>query len=722
MSGETPQDVPSIPELPSQGAATGTPTASVSNILERLEAFTAHTAERMSRLEGMQESMLEHFSAITDRLTSTPDARRQAGDREATLLAGLPSMPLHGGGQGAHEARQENRQDDARRGSQDGVRRDLQGEMSSAASPRRHDALPTSDVARGVAQETEVAEALPFVGAEEAAGSSGSHALPSNDVDGAARSELRRTHERGLRLLTRVPEDPNYERDNPALRARMDPQLEGQRLSRARVAEVMGYGPSSAPSDAAPSSRPVATVALRAPEEGKSLSLSDKEITKFTGIVEIVADQTTGVFTISGNPIDWLSIAIDRLRERRIAPSHWVAAVMPQLSDAVRQRFHAAFNSEEDALSATTLPFAYSNIIETAELVSWEDFWPWLLAEYLRPAHQDAARQMWQGMGSRQSTLARLEHDTNTFNTLLIRADLMEAIMQDDIARIRSPRLIDSYERREAYRRMLPPPVLEYVVQTEAARAQTGINTSTLGTSLLGHSRRQQASSELCLRELQEVALVGAQVRLRELTRQEQLRLAHASLHRLHAAPSQPTGWPGDPRLHALEATVHGMALTADLNADDAPFDPVRLFNAVATHMVDAPPPHVVQERRTAGQCLACGESTTHTRFTDCPHVRDQPHLVEALRDFLRRERAERQSAHPRREARVRRGRPSPPPSSSPPLTAQLHTAIAALQAIASTLNSPVGGERPIAGEEDTDEEDASQGGTSPRSKDTGRS
>ena len=394
--------------------------------------------------------MLEHFSAITDRLTSTPDARRQAGDREATLLAGLPSMPLHGGGQGAHEARQENRQDDARRGSQDGVRRDLQGEMSSAASPRRHDALPTSDVARGVAQQTEVAEALPFVGAEEAAGSSGSHALPSHDVDGAARSELRRTHERGLRLLTRVPEDPDYERDNPALRARMDPGLEGQRLSRARVAEVMGYGPSSAPSDAAPSSRPVATVALRAPEEGKSLSLSDKEITKFPGIVEIVADQTTGVFTISGNPIDWLSIAIDRLRERRIAPSHWVAAVMPQLSDAVRQRFHAAFNSEEDALSATTLPFAYSNIIETAELVSWEDFWPWLLAEYLRPAHQDAARQMWQGMGSRQSTLARLEHDTNTFNTLLIRADLMEAIMQDDIARIRSPRLIDSYERREA--------------------------------------------------------------------------------------------------------------------------------------------------------------------------------------------------------------------------------------------------------------------------------
>merc|ERR1711939_980486 len=138
--------------------------------------------------------MLDHFSAITDRLASTPEARRQAGDREATLLAGLPSLPLHGGGQRAQEARQENLQDDARRGSQDGVRRDLQGEMSSAASPRRHDALPTSDVARGVAEGPEVAEALPFVGAEETAGSSGGYALPSNNVDGAARSERRRTH------------------------------------------------------------------------------------------------------------------------------------------------------------------------------------------------------------------------------------------------------------------------------------------------------------------------------------------------------------------------------------------------------------------------------------------------------------------------------------------------------------------------------------------------
>jgi hypothetical protein len=53
-----------------------------------------------------------------------------------------------------------------------------------------------------------------------------------------------------------------------------------------------------------------------------------------------------------------------------------------------------------------------------------------------------------------------------------------------------------------------------------------------------------------------------------------------------------------------LEATVHGMTLAVELQADHrAPAD-LALFNVVATHMPDAPPPHVIQDRSETRQCL----------------------------------------------------------------------------------------------------------------------
>jgi hypothetical protein len=36
------------------------------------------------------------------------------------------------------------------------------------------------------------------------------------------------------------------------------------------------------------------------------------------------------------------------------------------------------------------------------EAVSFEDFWPWMLSQYLRPAHLNAARSMWQALHSRK--------------------------------------------------------------------------------------------------------------------------------------------------------------------------------------------------------------------------------------------------------------------------------------------------------------------------------
>ena len=241
----------------------------------------------------------------------------------------------------------------------------------------------------------------------------------------------------------------------------------------------MGYGPESIEPSEGGLSRRFPT-GMRPPNEGTALSISDKELELFTGIIEIQQDKAGGGCVISGNPIDWLSLAAERLRERRISPAKWVAAVMPRLADSVR------------------------------------------------------------------------------------------------------------------------------------------------GSSL-----------------------------------------------------------PADARLTSLEATVQGMAFVSFLGADDSPHDSLSLFNVVATHMPDTPPAHVSQERRAAGQCLECGESTSHWRFTECPRVRANPQLMETMREWLRRERASRPPQRRREQAT-----PAPPRDASRPARpsssvdrAHLNTAIAALQA-----------------------------------------
>ena len=150
-------------------------------------------------------------------------------------------------------------------------------------------------------------------------------------------------------------------------------------------------------------------------------------------------------------------------------------------------------------------------------------------------------------------------------------------------------------------------------------------------------------------------------------------------------------GGASDARLMAMEATIQGLDLDVELrNGHDTP-DEVSLFNIVASHMADAPPPEIIQARRDAKQCLACGESSTHWRFQDCPRLRSQTHLVEVLRQWLRRN----QTAKPRRSAG---SRPSPreafvvshsqPSDSSVPLSAHLHTAIVSLQAMEAAMAS----------------------------------
>jgi hypothetical protein len=369
--------------------------------------------------------------------------------------------------------------------------------------------------------------------------------------------------------------------------------------------------------------------------------LTDKDVEVFTGVLIVRTAATGGGMILEGDPTEWLTRAYSRLRERRISPDRWVLALSPRLSPAVRHQFRWHFGPlllrHDQVLAETMFPFtappAESDVLEA---VSFEDFWPWLLGEYLRPAHLNAARSMWQAMGDRTSTLTTLAEDTYEFTRLLLRYDLMDAVLRGDEVAMRNLVLSDTIERREIYRRMLPEEVRRHITPTESFRLLSedeALGLTGLTASLNSSRLPPAAAGELTLAQLQHAASRSAEILHREATRDG------ARLHSLLMGEA-----PKAARLLALEATVQGMALDAELQAAHQAPDDLALFNVVATHMPDAPPPHVIQQRREARQCLACGESSSHWRFQDCPKLKAQPQLLQVLLAWIRRDRATRGS------------------------------------------------------------------------------
>ena len=199
--------------------------------------------------------------------------------------------------------------------------------------------------------------------------------------------------------------------------------------------------------------------------------------------------------------------------------------------------------------------------------------------------------------------------------------------------------------------------------------------------------------SELTLHQLHCLAVSSAAVVHSALMRGDDLNARMNTIQLLDDGASEA-------RLTALETTIQGLALDVELrNNHDTP-DEVSLFNVVASHMADPPPPEVIKAQRDAKQCLACGESS-NWRFQECPRLRNHPHLVDVLRQWLRRNQtaAPRQadgSRPPRRDLLVVSRRQ--PSDRSVPLNEHLHTAIVALQ----SMEAAMAGRQDDSGSEDS--------------------
>ncbi len=664
--------------------------------ISRLEEYVQQNTETMRRQADLVASLTDLSHSILQRL-DTPLPTSAGGDEQLAAMRELAPMTLE---------RQSG-------GDADGVRRDLGAEMASAARregvpARQHDARPSALETAARASHTS-RRSFP-----EAFGAVSFIDVPADGTATGGSQEQRRTSGEGQTrwtLLTRQALTGASHAEPPVLRRLYDPEVDGAghqvRVdnnfdpaaaarggpTRAGVAAALGYGPESVDLSDGVQSTVRHPTAFRPPTEGTSVSLTDKDVPMFTGSLVVRKAATGGGMVLDGDPTEWLAAVYDKLRERRISPDRWVLALSTRLSPTVRHQFRWHFGPllerRGQALVETVFPFtAPPAERDIFEAVSFEDFWPWMLRQYLRPAHLNAARSMWQAMGERMSTLASLAEDTYEFTRLLLRSDLMDAVLRGDETAMRNPVLNDTVERREVYRRMLPEEVRRHITQSESFRLLSedeALGLTGMTASLNSSRLPPAATGELTLAQLQRAASRSAEILHREATRDG------ARLHSLLLG-----GEPEAARLLALEAAVQGMALEAELQAAHQAPDDLALFNVMATHMPDAPPPHVIQQRREARQCLACGEASSHWRFQDCPKVKTQPQLVHVLREWIRRDRASRgRNAEGRAAEGVRRAdhgdiRRRPPAPQMEPMREQLNTAIAALQSMAASLSLPL--------------------------------
>jgi hypothetical protein len=295
--------------------------------ISRLEMHMQQSSEAIRHQEELMESILRRLD--------TPPLALTGGDEQLAALQELAPMTL----------------DRRSGGNADDVRRGLGAAMALAAwregVSTRHDVRPLALEEAAIASSAsrsnfpEVFNSVSFINVQ---------------TDGtAACLRERRTPGEGARrwtLLTRPSMPQGDSRDEPRVPRRLyDPETDGagQQVrtdndfdpaaaargspTRAGVAAALGCGPASVDLSEGTGTRSLArpSFALRQPTEGTSISLTDKDVEVFTGVLIVRTAATGGGMILEVDPTEWLTRAYSRLRERRISPDRWVLALSPRL-------------------------------------------------------------------------------------------------------------------------------------------------------------------------------------------------------------------------------------------------------------------------------------------------------------------------------------------------------------------------------------------------------
>jgi len=309
----------------------------------------------------------------------------------------------------------------------------------------------------------------------------------------------------------------------------------------------------------------------------------------------------------STNPLEWARQVREAMNAKHIEYELWLREGATCLADKVIDRFRLHFGSSKHAALAMRLLPTRAASTDPLHVVEWDRFCFWLVREYITPSHQEQLEQLI-AMETCKG-VADVDDFCDRFMELCVYSDFLARytsgqLDETQIGEVLTEQVTDTAERRRHFRLAMP------------VRIQEDLNREEM------HLQARAPTWTFTLCDLQRFARSAAKVVMADNTRRGGV---GSSLHHIDLAPvSAPTSAAGDSAvLHALVASVqelrNELARRDDDDDDDDSLDMhLKLCDFVST----APPDDVVQQRRQAGTCIACGEADH--RWADCRKLREQ--------------------------------------------------------------------------------------------------
>ena len=398
----------------------------------------------------------------------------------------------------------------------------------------------------------------------------------------------------------------------------------------------MGWRPSADPGDDRPRPASPPLPAARV-DEGVPHGSIGKQWLPTGSIKAFAGSFVVGSTCPSTNPMVWSRDAREALRDRHIPPERWVATAASCLEPCVKDRFRASRMGDDHSALAARLIGSDAHDDPFRE-TAWDDFVRWLMMTYVTADKIEAMELLVGAMSC--SSVQGVEKFIIDFNTAAMSSDYMRLMLDAAVPNHQLldgvKQCLDTAHRRVAFRRAMPAYISRSFTDREANERVSNPHWA-FSLAAMQALARSQAKAGLAAVERGELRSAD----VNHIAVVPDVRSLPA-VPMVDAAPSTPS--------QASETLMLLRSLHSRLDdiqgapsvAEDGPELYLRLEDLTSS----PPPPDLIEQRRVSKACLACGEKSSHWKFTECPKLLADPAIKAKIDAAL---------------AEARRGRPGPP-------------------------------------------------------------
>ena len=347
----------------------------------------------------------------------------------------------------------------------------------------------------------------------------------------------------------------------------------------------------------------------------------------------------------STNPMVWARDAREALRDRHIPHERWVATAASCLDSCVKDRFRASRMGDDHSALAARLIGSDAHDDPFRD-TSWDDFVRWLMTTYVTADKIEAMELLVGAMSC--SSVQGVEKFIIDFNTAAMSSDYMrlmlDAVVPGHQLLDAVKQCLDTAHRRVAFRRAMPAYISRCFTDREANERTSNPHWA---FSLASMQALARAQAKAGLAAVERGELRSADVN--HIAVLPDVRSLPA-LPMVDAAPTPP------PPSQASETLMLLRSLHSRLDdiqgapsvAEDGPELYLRLEDLTSS----PPPPELIEQRRVSKACLACGEKSSHWKFTECPKLLADPTIKAKIDAALAEARRGRSGPTRQRQAR----------------------------------------------------------------------